>query len=132
MPATPLRRSTGAELGARTALIHGLQSSLAAWMLDLQSELVWDGDAGGNTPSGPTRRYGVLNTSASDIDYYYVSRLPGEIQAGVGDIHTHRAEPRSIRIGVRLKSRPSTSPLSNARSSRSWCGGRPSGLLEPT
>ena len=28
-------------------------------MLDLQSELVWDGDAGTNEPSGPTRRYGI-------------------------------------------------------------------------
>ena len=58
-PATPLPRSIGGEIGARTAAVHGLQSSLSLWMLDLASELVWDGDAGGNMPSGPTRRYGI-------------------------------------------------------------------------
>src|SRR5579863_1183097 len=57
--ATPMPRSTGAEVGARTAIIPGLQSSVSLWLLDLQSELVWDGDAGTNVPSGPTRRYGI-------------------------------------------------------------------------
>jgi len=58
-PATPLPRSTGAEAGLRTGIIPNLRSELSLWLLDLQSELVWDGDAGTNTPSGPTRRYGV-------------------------------------------------------------------------
>ena len=58
-PATPLARSRGAEIGARTAAIRGLQSSISVWMLDLKSELRWAGDAGSNDPSGPTRRYGV-------------------------------------------------------------------------
>ena len=31
----------------------------AFWMLNLQSELVWDGDAGGNSPAGSTQRYGI-------------------------------------------------------------------------
>jgi hypothetical protein len=58
-PATPLPRSKGAEAGVRTAWLPGLQSAVSLWLLDLKSELVWDGDAGTNTPSGPTRRYGV-------------------------------------------------------------------------
>ena len=58
-PATTLARSTGAEIGLRTTLIPGLRSELSLWRLDLKSELVWDGDAGTNSPSGPTRRYGV-------------------------------------------------------------------------
>jgi hypothetical protein len=58
-PATALPRSFGAEVGARTALVPGLQSSVSLWLLDLNSELVWDGDAGEDDPSGPTRRYGV-------------------------------------------------------------------------
>jgi TonB dependent receptor/TonB-dependent Receptor Plug Domain len=207
-PATALPRSFGSEVGARTAMVPGLQSSVSFWLLDLQSELVWDADVGGSEPSGPTRRYGIelanyytpvswvnidadyaysiarytdyeadgqyvpealvatfdggvavhvpsgtlqhfgggvrlryfgprpltqndsvsskattlvyldlgydfskrwsigldvfnlFNTYASDIDYYYVSRLPGEPLAGVADIHTHPAEPREIRLLV--------------------------------
>ncbi len=206
--ATALPRSMGAEIGARTAVIPGLESSVSVWLLDLKSELVWRGDAGGNAPSGPTRRYGVeigtyytplpwltidadyawsrarytdheaagdfvpealvatsdggiavhdlagslhrargglrlryfgprpltqddnirstattlvyadlgydlnsrwsvalvafnlLNTRASDIDYYYASRLPGEPLSGVADIHTHPAEPRELRVSI--------------------------------
>jgi TonB dependent receptor/TonB-dependent Receptor Plug Domain len=58
-PSTPLPRSTGAEVGLRTSIIPGLRSEVSLWLLKLQSELVWDGDAGDNQPSGPTRRYGV-------------------------------------------------------------------------
>ena len=58
-PATPLPRSTGAEAGLRTGIVPDLKSELSFWLLDLQSELVWDGDAGTNAPSGPTRRYGI-------------------------------------------------------------------------
>ncbi len=207
-PATALARSFGTEVGARTAIVPGLQSSVSLWLLDLQSELVWDADVGGSEPSGPTRRYGIelanyytpvwwvtidadyaysharytdyepagefvpealvatfdggvavhvptgafknlggglrlryfgprpltqddsvrskattlvylnlgynvserfsvgldvfnlLNTYASDIDYYYVSRLPGEPAAGIADVHTHPAEPRELRLVV--------------------------------
>ena len=58
-PATALARSGGEEIGLRTTLIPNLRSELSFWRLHLQSELVWDGDAGTNTPSGPTTRYGV-------------------------------------------------------------------------
>jgi hypothetical protein len=44
--------------------------------------------------------FNLLNTYASDIDYYYVSRLPGEPAAGVADIHTHPAEPREFRATI--------------------------------
>jgi hypothetical protein len=209
--ATALPRSFGAEVGVRTGAIAGLQSSLSLWMLDLNSELVWDGDAGTDDPSGPTRRYGIefanhyqparwlsvdadyawsharftdyepdgnyvpealvstfdggaavhdlgsalrglggglrwryfgprpltqndsvsskatslvyldlgweinarwrvqldvfnlFDTRASDIDYFYVSRLPGEPAAGVADVHTHPAEPREVRLSISLK-----------------------------
>jgi TonB dependent receptor/TonB-dependent Receptor Plug Domain len=210
-PATPLPRSKGAEAGIRTAWLPGLQSAVSLWLLDLKSELVWDGDAGTNTPSGPTRRYGVefsnfytptpwltldadyawsharftdhetagdyvpealvatfdggvalhdlggalakfsgglrlryfgprpltqdgtvqsaattlvygdigyavderwsvsfdvfnlLNAKASDIDYYYVSRLQGEPLSGIPDIHTHPAEPREFRVALKAR-----------------------------
>jgi TonB dependent receptor/TonB-dependent Receptor Plug Domain len=208
VPATPLARSKGGEIGVRSGLIPGLQTSVSLWLLDLTSELVWSGDDGTNEPSGPTRRYGVelanfytpvrwltldadyawsharytdneasgdfvpealvstfdggvalhnlagglrhlragvrlryfgprpltqdnsvrspatslvyanagydvsemwniglsvfnlFDTRASDIDYYYTSRLPGEPLSGVNDIHTHAAEPRSVRLSI--------------------------------
>ncbi|WP_234484082.1 TonB-dependent receptor [Noviherbaspirillum pedocola] len=41
----------------------------------------------------------LLGSDASDIDYYYASRLRSE-QSAVTDIHTHPAEPRSLRLGM--------------------------------
>ena len=58
-PATPLVRSSGAELGLRTEAITGLQSSLALWYLHLDSELVFVGDAGATEAGRPSNRYGV-------------------------------------------------------------------------
>ncbi len=56
---TPLVRSKGAEVGVRTSAVPGLVSSLSVWALDLDSELVFVGDAGGTEASDRTRRYGV-------------------------------------------------------------------------
>lgn len=47
----------------------------------------------------------LLNTTAADIAYYYVSRLRGESAAGVSDIHLHPAEPRQVRLSVRYRFR---------------------------
>jgi outer membrane receptor protein involved in Fe transport len=58
-PATPLVRSRGAELGARTEIVPNVQSSLALWYLKLDSELVFVGDAGTTEAGRPSKRYGV-------------------------------------------------------------------------
>lgn len=58
-PADPLVRTYGAEVGARTTVIPGLQSTLAFWWLDIDSELIFVGDAGETEASRPSRRYGV-------------------------------------------------------------------------
>ena len=205
-PAVPLVRSKGAELGVRTELVPGLQSSLALWRLTLGSELVFVGDAGETEPSRASRRTGIewnnhyratpwllldldlamsrarftepdadptvvgdripgsidkvasfgvtvvdlgpwfgqfqlryfgprpliednsqrskattlaylrvgykfnpkvrvaldvfnlFDRQASDIDYYYASRLKGEAAGGVNDVHFHPVEPRSLRL----------------------------------
>ena len=55
----PLVASRGLELGGRSELIPGLQSSLAIWRLDFDSELVYIGDAGATEASGASRRRGV-------------------------------------------------------------------------
>ena len=58
-PVTPLVKSRGAEIGARTEIIPGLQSSLAIWELKLGSELVFVGDAGNTEPNRGSKRYGI-------------------------------------------------------------------------
>ncbi|MCV2370365.1 TonB-dependent receptor [Roseateles oligotrophus] len=197
-----LVRSKGAELGLRSEIIPGLQSSLALWQLRLDSELVFVGDAGDTEPSRASRRQGLewnnhyiaaswllldadiswsrarftdadpagpyvpgaiskvlslgatvtdlgpwfghfqlrymgpraliednsqrsnattlayarigykfgrdsrltldlfnlFNRQASDIDYFYASRLKGEAAEGVADRHFHPVEPRSLRL----------------------------------
>ena len=203
-PVNPLVRSRGAELGLRTQIVPGLQSSLSLWALHLDSELVFSGDAGDTEPSRASLRKGVewnnhyianehllldadlafsharytqsgavgssipgsiqtvgsfgvtlkdhgpwfgqfqfrwfgprplveddsqrsvatslaylragyrlggqtkvmldvfnlFDRKASDIDYYYASRLPGEPVDGVNDIHSHPVEPRTFRFSL--------------------------------
>jgi hypothetical protein len=42
--------------------------------------------------------FNLTNARASDIDYYFASRLPGEPLEGVQDIHTHPTVPRTVRV----------------------------------
>ena len=42
--------------------------------------------------------FNLLNSAVSDVDYYFVSRLPGEPVAGVADIMTHPSLSRSARV----------------------------------
>jgi outer membrane receptor for Fe3+-dicitrate len=55
----PLVASRGYEIGARTEAVRGLQSSIALWKLDFDSELVYVGDAGFTEASGASTRRGV-------------------------------------------------------------------------
>ena len=206
-PVDLLVPTQGIDVGVRVELASGLRSSLALFRLDIDSELVFVGDAGGTEASRPSRRdgidwsnfyqpsdhlsfeldlaysrgrfrdfdpagahipgsiervasfavyfrlksglsaslrwryfgprplvednrvrsrsssllsgtvtrelgsqwsvslegYNLLNSQASDIDYYYESRLPGEALNGVSDRHFHPSEPRSVRVVLRLK-----------------------------
>jgi len=197
----PLVSQLGMELGARTEVLPGLQSSLALWQLKSDSELVYVGDAGATEASAASKRRGVewnnrwvpvpwflldadfawtharfdngdripnsvdrvasvaatlrelgpwsaslqwrylgsgpliednsvrslssLTTNlrvsrklgnkaevtldvfnladrkVSDIQYFYESQLPGEA-AAVEDRHVHPAEPRSVRVTLRI------------------------------
>ena len=207
-PVDPLVRTRGGELGLRTELVPGLQTSISLWALKLDSELLFVGDAGETEPSRASRRFGLewnnhyvankwllldadlafsrsrftepdpadpalgnripgaiqtvasfgatvadfgpwfgqfqlryfgpralddnnenrskattlaylragykvshnvkvmvdvfnlFNRKGSDIDYYYASRLKGEPAEGVGDIHFHPVEPRSLRVSL--------------------------------
>ena len=44
--------------------------------------------------------FNLFNAAASDIDYFYVSRLPGEPLAGIDDVHTHPTLPRTARLSL--------------------------------
>ena len=55
----PLVQSRGAELGIRSSPVEGLRSTFAAWTVQLDSELLFVGDAGTTEAQGPTDRYGV-------------------------------------------------------------------------
>lgn len=200
----PLVRSRGAELGMRASPAENWRTTLAVWYLDLDSELLFVGDAGTTEPSDRSRRVGVTWTNfwrpvprlsidadisltharfaevpggqgfvpgaienvvaagitwaplesgpfaavrlrhlgsypliednsvrseatnlvngrigwqfgkvqvtasvlnlfdnrQSDIEYFYASRLSGEPEGGIEDVHFHPAEPRQVRIGA--------------------------------
>ncbi|MEA2946361.1 MAG: hypothetical protein QOI40_1691 [Alphaproteobacteria bacterium] len=54
-----LVRSKGAEVGVRTKAIAGLESSIALFVLDFDSELQFQGDIGTTVPGRPSRRVGI-------------------------------------------------------------------------
>jgi len=56
---TPLAGTRGAEAGLRTEIVPAVQTSVSLWRLDLDSELVFTGDAGRTEPSRASRRQGV-------------------------------------------------------------------------
>ncbi|HUQ09003.1 MAG TPA: TonB-dependent receptor [Steroidobacteraceae bacterium] len=55
----PMVRAEGAEIGVRTASIPYTQLALTAWSLDLDSELLYIGDAGATEANRASERHGV-------------------------------------------------------------------------
>jgi outer membrane receptor for monomeric catechols len=104
----PLVRSFGYELGVRGFINERLNTSLSLWALDLDSELLFVGDAGNTEANGASERYGLEwtayyrldDTWSIDLEYAYTDAeysdvLPGEgkqipgaiehvLQAGIG------------------------------------------------
>ena len=56
---SPLVKAKGAEFGVRTVVVPHLQTTVAVWMLRLDSELVFDGEALSTVPSPASKRSGV-------------------------------------------------------------------------
>ena len=102
----PLVRSKGFELGLRTSIAPGLQTSLSVYRLDFASELTFAGDAGTTQPGRSSRRtgfefanyYKLSDWLTVDADLAYArarfsdddperigSRIPGSVE-GVGSI----------------------------------------------
>jgi hypothetical protein len=70
-----------------------------------KSTTLWNGDVGYRV--SPRTRvvlelYNLFDAEVSDIDYFYGSRLPGEPEEGIEDVHSHPALPRSVRVGLQL------------------------------
>ena len=47
--------------------------------------------------------FNLFDRRASDIDYFYTSRLRGEPAEGVGDMHFHPVEPRTLRLALQVR-----------------------------
>ncbi|HXG72546.1 MAG TPA: TonB-dependent receptor [Gemmatimonadaceae bacterium] len=83
----PLVRSVGGEIGMRAAPVKGLRSTLTLWTLELDSELLFVGDAGATEPSPATRRSGVTLAN-------FYRPIPGlSIDADVSFAKAKLAEP---------------------------------------
>jgi len=70
---TPLVAADGYEAGVRTSVMPRMQLSLAAWQLEIDSELLFVGDGGTTEASRPSRRRGVeLGVYARPTDWMIV------------------------------------------------------------
>ncbi|OYP36531.1 TonB-dependent receptor [Rhodopirellula sp. MGV] len=94
-PANPLVKSDGTEIGVRSWVTPNWNSTLAVWYLEIDSELVFVGDAG-TTEAGPSSHRGGLTWTnylqlndyvSADIDYSHVrprfaggDRIPNAVE----------------------------------------------------
>jgi hypothetical protein len=46
--------------------------------------------------------FNLTGRDTNDIEYFYRSRLAGEPAAGVEGLHVHPAEPRTVRLSLRI------------------------------
>jgi hypothetical protein len=66
-----------------------------------QQSLIFNARAGYKFDNGMRLQLDVLNlfnAQTNQIEYYYLSRLPGEPIGGVADRHVHLAEPLAVRL----------------------------------
>ena len=116
LAAVPLLvQSRGAEVGVRTQAINGLDLSLALFLLDFDSELLFVGDAGTTEPSRPSRRIGVESTSnyrptpwaSFDLDLAYTRARFTDYSSAATRSRARR--PSSPRAGSRSAATPAGS-----------------------
>ena len=69
------------------------------------STTLWNAEAGYRF-SSRTRlvleAFNLFDADVSDIDYFYASRLPGEPEDGIEDVHSHPSRPRSARLSMQI------------------------------
>jgi hypothetical protein len=89
-PVDPLVRAAGAELGVRVKPTPQGHSTLSFWWLDLDSELLYVGDAGATEASDGSRRYGLelanylepTSSLALDLDLSFSRARFRDVPAG--------------------------------------------------
>ncbi len=89
-----LVRSQGAEAGIRTRAIANLESTVAVFVLDFATELLFVGDAGTTEPSRPSRRIGVEWTN----NYRLANWLTIDADLAVTRARFTNADPAGDRI----------------------------------
>ncbi|QQD16986.1 TonB-dependent receptor [Spongiibacter nanhainus] len=103
----PLVRSHGGEMGLRFFASGGVSASLALWTLDIDSELLFVGDAGNTEASRASERRGVEVTLyypiapnwTADLEYAYTRARFSENAAGEGD-YIEGALPEVVSAGL--------------------------------
>ncbi len=90
----PLVTSRGAELGLRWFIDRRLQATAALWRLDLDSELLFVGDAGNTEATRPSERRGV------EVGLYVFGDGPwrGEVEASYTDARFRDDDPAGRHI----------------------------------
>jgi outer membrane receptor protein involved in Fe transport len=81
-PVSPLTRAIGAELGFRTQLFERLDLAGSAFLLDLESEIVWVGDEGTTEARGPTRRIGLEGEVRLEVLSWLFADLDATVSKG--------------------------------------------------
>ncbi len=117
-PAQPLVQSDGSEIGARSWLTRDWNTTLALWYLELDSELVFVGDAGTTEPGPASHRVGVTWTNqwrvqrwlTVDADYAWVrprfmggDRIPNAVENVLGAGLVAQEPEGGLFAGVRLR-----------------------------
>jgi len=91
----PLVKAKGAELGLRTFWGDRLNASVALWYLDLDSELLFVGDAGNTEPSRESDRQGIEITA-----YYRFNEIwTLDLEYAYSDAEFSEAEPGDPLLG---------------------------------
>lgn len=117
-PARPLVPSEGSEIGVRSWLTRNWNTTLALWYLELDSELVFVGDAGTTEPGPASHRVGVTWTNhwqiyrwlTLDADYAWVrprftggERIPNAVENVLGVGLIAREPEGGLFAGLRLR-----------------------------
>ena len=118
----PLVRSRGAEVGLRISPVAGLRTTLSLWALNLDSELLFVGDAGATEPTTESRRRGVTLANFyrptpslsldADVSFAYArlrgvpsaqSRIPGALENVIAAGVTWSPERSGLYGAVRVR-----------------------------
>jgi outer membrane receptor protein involved in Fe transport len=108
LPVTPLTRATSAEVGLTSTIVPNWQTSLDVFLLKLQSELVFDGDAGVTSPSGASTRTGVEWSNSFHFNRWISADLNAAFTRGRFD---HDVPPDDLGCGDAAPSHPCPQPI---------------------